>query len=235
MARELARRKADNIVATGADYVVLANPGCEFQIAAELRRRGSKIKVIHLADFLAMASQVTAPRNQIVLRVHESRTRTSRCSPPTTSSTSHQRARALHSVRREHPKSLRPARSMRTPIGARFATCTSTRAESRRSAASSSIRRRRFSARASRSMAASTPRRIDQFRALLRSRVRSILETGTRCEKPRRDFSDRCRSRSRSRRISSLCRHRCARRSGCMLRRGRSRQDLRRADLHRGR
>ncbi len=57
MARDLARRKADNIVATGADYVVLANPGCEFQIAAELRRRRSKIKVVHLADFLAMASQ----------------------------------------------------------------------------------------------------------------------------------------------------------------------------------
>jgi len=57
MARELARRKADNIVAIGADCVVLANPGCEFQIAAELRRRNSKIKVVHLADFLAMASQ----------------------------------------------------------------------------------------------------------------------------------------------------------------------------------
>ena len=57
MARELARRKTDNIVATGADYVVLANPGCEFQIAAELRRRGSKVKVVHLADFLAIASQ----------------------------------------------------------------------------------------------------------------------------------------------------------------------------------
>ncbi len=57
MARELARRKADNIVTTGADYVVLANPGCEFQIAAELRRRRSAIKVIHLADFLAMASR----------------------------------------------------------------------------------------------------------------------------------------------------------------------------------
>ncbi|HEY9156762.1 (Fe-S)-binding protein [Candidatus Binatus sp.] len=56
MARDLARRKADNIVATGADWVVLANPGCEFQIAAELRRRGSRIKVVHLADFLAMAS-----------------------------------------------------------------------------------------------------------------------------------------------------------------------------------
>jgi len=57
MARDLARRKVDNIVATGADYVVLANPGCEFQIGAELRRRGSKIKAVHLADFLAMAFQ----------------------------------------------------------------------------------------------------------------------------------------------------------------------------------
>jgi glycolate dehydrogenase iron-sulfur subunit len=56
MAGELARRKADNIVATGADYVILGNPGCELQIAAELRRRGAKIRVIHLADFLALAT-----------------------------------------------------------------------------------------------------------------------------------------------------------------------------------
>ena len=35
MAHQLAQRKADNIEATGADYVVLGNPGCEFQIAAE--------------------------------------------------------------------------------------------------------------------------------------------------------------------------------------------------------
>jgi glycolate oxidase iron-sulfur subunit len=55
MARALARRKVDNILATGADYVVLSNPGCEFQIAAELRRRGSKIKVVHLSEFIALA------------------------------------------------------------------------------------------------------------------------------------------------------------------------------------
>jgi glycolate oxidase iron-sulfur subunit len=55
MARELASRKADNILTTGADYVVLANPGCEFQIAAELHRRGAMTRVVHLADFLAMA------------------------------------------------------------------------------------------------------------------------------------------------------------------------------------
>jgi glycolate oxidase iron-sulfur subunit len=56
MSLELARRKADHIVATGADFVVLANPGCEFQIAAELRRRGSPIRVVHLADFLAIVA-----------------------------------------------------------------------------------------------------------------------------------------------------------------------------------
>jgi len=56
MARELARRKADNVLVTGADYLVLSNPGCEFQIAAELRRRGAKTRVIHLADFLALAA-----------------------------------------------------------------------------------------------------------------------------------------------------------------------------------
>jgi len=56
MAHQLARRKADNIETTGADYVVLGNPGCEFQIAAELRRRGSRIRVMHLADFLALVA-----------------------------------------------------------------------------------------------------------------------------------------------------------------------------------
>ena len=59
MARELARRKADNVVATGADYVILGNPGCEMQIAAELRRRGAKARVIHIADFLALAAGQT--------------------------------------------------------------------------------------------------------------------------------------------------------------------------------
>jgi glycolate oxidase iron-sulfur subunit len=57
MSLELARRKADHIVATGADYVVLANPGCEFQISAELRRRNSPVRVMHLADFLMAAAR----------------------------------------------------------------------------------------------------------------------------------------------------------------------------------
>jgi glycolate oxidase iron-sulfur subunit len=58
MARALARRKADNILATGADYVVLSNPGCQFQIAAELRRRGAATRVVHLAEFLGMVVAV---------------------------------------------------------------------------------------------------------------------------------------------------------------------------------
>jgi glycolate oxidase iron-sulfur subunit len=61
MAGALARRKAGNIVATGADYVVLSNPGCEFQIAAELRRHGARTRVIHIADFLALAATVDNP------------------------------------------------------------------------------------------------------------------------------------------------------------------------------
>ena len=60
MAHALAARKADHIVATGADFVILSNPGCEFQIAAELSRRGSKIRVMHIADFLALAANGTA-------------------------------------------------------------------------------------------------------------------------------------------------------------------------------
>jgi glycolate oxidase iron-sulfur subunit len=57
MADELVRRKVDNIVATGANYVVLANPGCEFQISSEIRRRGIKTRAINIADFLALANR----------------------------------------------------------------------------------------------------------------------------------------------------------------------------------
>jgi len=67
MAQALARRKADNILATGADYVILSNPGCEFQIAAELNRRGAKVRVIHLADFLALAAAGAEPSTPATL------------------------------------------------------------------------------------------------------------------------------------------------------------------------
>jgi hypothetical protein len=54
--RESAERKAGNIIATGA--VVLSNPGCEFQIAAELRRRGAKAQVLQLADSWRIRSRL---------------------------------------------------------------------------------------------------------------------------------------------------------------------------------
>ena len=64
-----------------------------------------------------------------------------------------------------------------TPTGAKFATCTSTRGESRRSADSSSIRRKRFSARAWRSMAASSPRRINSSGL---TRIACSIDSGNR-------------------------------------------------------
>jgi len=63
MAHQLARRKVDNIIATDAQYVVLSNPGCQFQIAAELRRRDSPVQVMHLADFLALVAVKSAPQS----------------------------------------------------------------------------------------------------------------------------------------------------------------------------
>ena len=63
MARMLARRKTDNIIATGADYVVLSNPGCEFQISAELRRRGAKTRAVHLGEFLETALEESRSRS----------------------------------------------------------------------------------------------------------------------------------------------------------------------------
>ncbi len=44
-AREAGAPQGRECLATGAEFVVLSNPGCEFQIAAELRRRGSKTRV----------------------------------------------------------------------------------------------------------------------------------------------------------------------------------------------
>lgn len=50
--------KLDEIEAAGVDYVVAVNPGCLRQLQHGLRRRRSKVRAIHLADFLTLA---TAP------------------------------------------------------------------------------------------------------------------------------------------------------------------------------
>ena len=52
MARALGRRKVDNIDLAGVDCVAVANPGCALQIAAELRRRGSAVRVAHPVELL---------------------------------------------------------------------------------------------------------------------------------------------------------------------------------------
>jgi glycolate oxidase iron-sulfur subunit len=53
MAERLQRRKVKNILNTGAQVVVTSNPGCMLQIEAGLKKAGAKIRVEHIADFLA--------------------------------------------------------------------------------------------------------------------------------------------------------------------------------------
>ncbi|MBI4496537.1 MAG: (Fe-S)-binding protein [Chloroflexi bacterium] len=57
MSDELLQRKVRHILATGADFVVTANPGCQMQVQAGLRAAGSSARVIHIVDLLAQAYQ----------------------------------------------------------------------------------------------------------------------------------------------------------------------------------
>jgi glycolate oxidase iron-sulfur subunit len=52
MANELGDRKALHAMETPATEVVTANPGCQMQVRASLRRNGSSMKVRHIADLL---------------------------------------------------------------------------------------------------------------------------------------------------------------------------------------
>lgn len=55
MATRLQERKVRNLLATGADAVVTANPGCIIQILQGLRPQGSSMKVLHLVELLDRA------------------------------------------------------------------------------------------------------------------------------------------------------------------------------------
>ena len=55
MAERLGAQKAENVAETGADVVVSANPGCLIQLRAELGKRGSGMRVLHIADLLDAA------------------------------------------------------------------------------------------------------------------------------------------------------------------------------------
>jgi len=49
----MARRKAERIAESGADTVVVCDPGCLLQLRGYLSRRGSRTQVMHLAELLA--------------------------------------------------------------------------------------------------------------------------------------------------------------------------------------
>jgi glycolate oxidase iron-sulfur subunit len=51
-ARELGDRKAANVVATGADLLITANPGCLMQVDSALRRHGQSIALAHTVEVL---------------------------------------------------------------------------------------------------------------------------------------------------------------------------------------
>jgi glycolate oxidase iron-sulfur subunit len=48
--------KLDAVEAADVDYLVAVNPGCLRQLRIRLRRRGSRIRVVHLAELLAAAA-----------------------------------------------------------------------------------------------------------------------------------------------------------------------------------
>ncbi len=55
MSRRILDEKLDDLLETGAELVVTANPGCQMQLEAGLRRRGRAIAVEHLAELLVRA------------------------------------------------------------------------------------------------------------------------------------------------------------------------------------
>jgi glycolate oxidase iron-sulfur subunit len=54
-ARQLGDRKAADVLRTGAQWLVTANPGCLMQIAASIRRSGGQIGLAHTVQILDSA------------------------------------------------------------------------------------------------------------------------------------------------------------------------------------
>jgi L-lactate dehydrogenase complex protein LldE len=50
--------KVDDILATGADTVLAGDLGCLMNIAGRLQRRGSEVRVRHIAEVLANMTSV---------------------------------------------------------------------------------------------------------------------------------------------------------------------------------
>ena len=60
-ANELGDRKARNVLATGADLLVTANPGCLMQVAASLRRTGAHLAMAHTVEVLDASLRGLSP------------------------------------------------------------------------------------------------------------------------------------------------------------------------------
>jgi glycolate oxidase iron-sulfur subunit len=60
LSKALLDRKVGHILASGANLVVTANPGCQMQIDAGLRAAGAHVNVVHLMDLLDRAYQTAA-------------------------------------------------------------------------------------------------------------------------------------------------------------------------------
>ena len=54
--------KINHAIATGAEIIVTANPGCQLQLQGGIRRAGLSLKVLHLAELLARAYGLDAGR-----------------------------------------------------------------------------------------------------------------------------------------------------------------------------
>ena len=55
MSRRILDQKLEDVLATKADVLAVANPGCQMQLEAGLRRGGSALKVEHVAETLMRA------------------------------------------------------------------------------------------------------------------------------------------------------------------------------------
>jgi glycolate oxidase iron-sulfur subunit len=60
-AAQLGLRKARNLLATGAEVIAAANPGCVLQIRAHLREAGRPLPVLHPMEVLDASIQGTLP------------------------------------------------------------------------------------------------------------------------------------------------------------------------------
>jgi len=60
-AAELGRRKAENLLATGAEAIAAGNPGCTLQIGAHLEAMGRAMPVYHPVELLAMSIEGRRP------------------------------------------------------------------------------------------------------------------------------------------------------------------------------